>query len=100
MCEWIQTDANTAGQQYIGNAWSLDECEEMVRVSRFLGCQAKGFASTDVYSKFVSHGKQECPDATMANMDGNTCWCQYGDYMFVDDDPCCVTVTSIDLVYV
>jgi len=54
-CDWVRSNSNTDGQRKIGNAASPDRCIAMV--------------------------KEQCPDATIANLPGDghgRCYCQYG----------------------
>ena len=68
-CTWIESNANTDGEHDVGVVQSYEECIDIVR--------------------------QQCPDATMANIDMDnadsgslgTCWCQYGGVMNIDNDP-------------
>jgi hypothetical protein len=61
-CVWVENNYNTAGEEYVGLAYSHEECIELVQDS--------------------------CPFATIANYGGSwggfECWCQYGTDMSLD----------------
>ena len=76
-CEWVPSNAHTDSEKLVGWVKSKEECLSMY----YAQCAYKGYSMANI--EYISDSNSQYI---------GTCWCQKGNELIIDGEPCCKTV--------